>query len=175
MKIITQLNLFEDNELGDLEKLWLVFEHLPDEDLIEKLDNCRKDGGRNDLPNSVMWRCFLAKFVFQHDTIAELIRELKRNNPLRQACGLTRHVTLMADPNRTLSWLVPSASAFTRFEKRLREYSEEVDQILTCLVESLYEMLPDFGETAAVDGKIIESYAGKNKGLATYATPNPRR
>ncbi|WP_028125702.1 hypothetical protein [Eremococcus coleocola] len=77
MKSITQLNLFEDNELGDLEKLWLIFEHLPDRQLVEKLDQQRERGGRNDLPNSVMWRCYLAKFVLQHQTIVELIRELK--------------------------------------------------------------------------------------------------
>ncbi|HFI0078127.1 TPA: hypothetical protein ACGOTL_002203, partial [Streptococcus suis] len=34
MKIITQLNLFEDQELGDLEKILMVLDGLPEDDWI---------------------------------------------------------------------------------------------------------------------------------------------
>lgn len=37
MHIITQLNLFEDQELGDLEKILMVLDGLPETDLFQRL------------------------------------------------------------------------------------------------------------------------------------------
>ncbi|KXT74889.1 hypothetical protein STRDD11_02759 [Streptococcus sp. DD11] len=53
MKIITQLDLFEEENLGDLEKLSRVFQVLPDEPLIHALNQDRGKG-RNDFPNHAM-------------------------------------------------------------------------------------------------------------------------
>ncbi|WP_459783921.1 hypothetical protein, partial [Alkalibacterium sp. s-m-22] len=39
--IVAQLNLFEENELGDLEKLYTVLNELPDQALIKALDEER--------------------------------------------------------------------------------------------------------------------------------------
>lgn len=79
MHSITQLNLFADNELGDLVKLNTVLNELPDQELINALDEERPTG-RDDYSNLSMWRTLIAKFVFQHSTIESLIRELNRNS-----------------------------------------------------------------------------------------------
>jgi len=158
MDIITQLNLFEDNELGDLEKLHTVLNELPDRDLIEALDEDRPTG-RNDYSNLSMWRAFIAKFVFQHPTIQSLIRELNRNSQLRQMCGFETHYIKIDDDYKKI--LAPSASAFSRFSVRLTNHIDKVNEIFTALLETLYEELPEFGKHLAVDGKILESQANQ--------------
>ena len=48
MKSITQLNLFEETELGDLEKILAVVDSLPETGLLEQIESKRK-GGRQRL------------------------------------------------------------------------------------------------------------------------------
>ena len=89
MRIITQLSLFDDTQnenLGDLERLQNVFENLPDENLIKKLKEIRGKG-RNEWPVKAMWNSFIASFIFDHDSVASLLRELNRNSQLRILCG----------------------------------------------------------------------------------------
>src|SRR5690625_1115910 len=74
MAIIPQMSLFswEDIEdLGDLKRLKLVLEHLPDEDLMITLEKQRKNG-RNDYPIRAIWNTILAGIVFEHHTIRGL-------------------------------------------------------------------------------------------------------
>lgn len=161
MNSITQIHLFEDHELGDLEKLFQLFEVLPDEALITGLDDERKNG-RNDYPNLVMWRLMLAMFVLQHPTVESLRRELMRNNQLRQACGL---YPIYWTDSKGLEQvrLAPSAAAFTRFQARLAQHSEAVETLFFDLVLTLMGALDDFGQTLAIDGKLIQSYAPNDK------------
>jgi len=89
MAIIPQLKLFAWNEiqtLGDLERLRLVLDYMPDEELMVALE--RKRGkGRDDYPIRAMWNSVLAGIVFQHDSVEKLRRELARNGQLREMCG----------------------------------------------------------------------------------------
>lgn len=81
MAIIPQLKLFEWTEiqtLGDLERLRLVLDHMPDEDLMKTLER-QRGKGRNDYPVRAMWNSVLAGIVFQHDNVEKLRRELARN------------------------------------------------------------------------------------------------
>src|SRR5690625_5455849 len=85
MAIIPQINLFsweEIEDLGDLKRLKLVIEHLPDEPLMKLLEKKRKNG-RNDYPIRAIWNTILAGIVFEHKTIESLRRELSRNAQLR--------------------------------------------------------------------------------------------
>ncbi|MFS0645050.1 DDE transposase, partial [Siminovitchia sp. 179-K 8D1 HS] len=57
MAIIPQLSLFswkEIDELGDLDRLRLVLEYMPDEELMRTLEQ-RRGHGRNDYPVRAMW------------------------------------------------------------------------------------------------------------------------
>ncbi|HUX47450.1 MAG TPA: transposase, partial [Desulfosporosinus sp.] len=104
MAIIPQLRLFGWNEieqLGDLERLRLVLEYMPDEDLMRLLEE-KRGNGRDDYPVRAMWNSVLAGIVFQHDAIEKLRRELGRNGQLRVMCGFKGK-------------LVPPAWVYTRF------------------------------------------------------------
>ncbi|WP_094545861.1 transposase [Petroclostridium xylanilyticum] len=86
MAIIPQQTLFvwsEIENLGDLERLRLVIEYMPDEELMDKLERERKNG-RDDYPVRAMWNSILAGVVFGHISIESLRRELSRNGQLRE-------------------------------------------------------------------------------------------
>lgn len=159
-----QLNLFEDNYLGDLEKVLLLIQVLPDQNLLNALENERRNG-RNDNPNLMMWYCILAMFILQHQTVESFRREMKRNHQLRELVGYQPHIK-QVDIKQNGKWvkeqrlmLAPPPSAFTGFIKRLMIHEELVEEIFNALVKQLYNLLPSFGEELIVDGKIIETFA----------------
>ncbi len=160
MKIITQISLFDDTQnenLGDLERLHRVIGSMPDEKLIRKLEGIRGKG-RNEWPVAAMWNSFIASFIFDHDSIASLIRELNRNSQLRTACGFQPHFHTGKDGVVKLI-LAPGASAYSNFINNLRECREELREIFDSLVSYMYENLADFGDVLMADGKAIQSFA----------------
>lgn len=153
MAIIPQMNLFswtDLDELGDLERLRLVIEYLPDEKLMEILEK-ERGNGRDDYPVRAVWNTILAGVVLEHDCTESLRQELSRNAQLRWLCGLEDSV-------------VPPAYVYSRFMKKLIDHEEDIEAMFERLVEQIREVLPDFGKTLAIDGKAIQSFAtGKNK------------
>ena len=80
MAIIPQQRLFgwrEIDELGDLERLALVFRNLPDEELMRKLEQ-ERGKGRDDYPVRAVWNSIIAGIIYQHPSIESLRRELLR-------------------------------------------------------------------------------------------------
>lgn len=151
MAIIPQISMFvwsEVEELGDLERLRLVIEYMPDEDLMCKLEKERKNG-RDDYPVRAVWNTILAGVVFQHASIESLRRELSRNGQLRWVCGLYG----AGDK------AVPTEWVYTRFFKKLFAHEEEINKIFEALVEELRKLLPGFGKDLAIDSKEISSIA----------------
>ncbi len=145
---ITQPSLFhwqEIEELGDLERLQLLLDHLPDEPLRWELEK-RRGNGRDDYPIRPLWNSLLSCIVFQHASIEGLRRELKRNGQLRWICGF--------DLFRGLS-VVPPSYVYTRFLQSLYDCQDLVDLMFNDLVAGLQELLPDFGNILAIDGKAI--------------------
>lgn len=150
MAIIPQLRLFgweEIEQLGDLERLRLVLEYMPDEELMQKLEK-ERGPGRNDYPIRGIWNALLAGIVYQHRSIESLRRELLRNGQLRYMCGLDQ---------------VPTSWAFSRFLSKLLSMEEEINALFDKLVEALSILLPDFGVNLAIDGKAIETHARPRK------------
>ena len=112
MAIIAQQNLFswKDIELtSDLNRLKLVLEFLPDEELMVFLEEKRANG-RNDYTIRSIWNTILAGIIYQHKSIESLRRELLRNPSLGELCGLD----LLKE-----NYGVPTSSAYTRFLKKL--------------------------------------------------------
>jgi hypothetical protein len=132
---------------SDLERLRLVLEHLPDERLMQRLEEQRK-WGRNDYPIRPVWNSVLAGIVYQHGSIDSLRRELLRNGELREGCGF--------DPHKG-SDAVPPAWVYTRFLKLLVKYKQEIDGMFDHLVDELKALLPDLGFSVAVDSKGVNS------------------
>jgi len=152
---IAQLELFsweEIEDLGDLHRLRLVLEAMPDEGLMRVLER-ERGRGRNDYPVRAVWNSILAGVVFQHVSIESLRRELERNGQLRQVCGFS--ALRGADG-------VPAAYVYTRFLKRLMAYQAEIDAMFDGLVKSLRKALPGFGRTLAIDGKGIRTHGRKD-------------
>ena len=76
MKIITQITLLDDTQnenLGDLERLKNILHHIPDKKLIKQLKKMRGNG-RNEWPVEAMWNSLIAGFIFNHGSIASVIR-----------------------------------------------------------------------------------------------------
>jgi hypothetical protein len=93
MAIIHELNLFswkdfqnDIQNLGDLERLKLVIETMPDQKLIYTLNTLRGNR-RNDHPIRAMWNSILAGIIFEHVSVESLRRELSPNAQLREMCG----------------------------------------------------------------------------------------
>ena len=90
MAIIPQKTLFgwkDDIEiLGDLERLNLVLETMPDEELVRNLEK-ERGNGRNDFPDRAMWNSVIAGIIYGHLSMESMIREMNRNVQLRYVCG----------------------------------------------------------------------------------------
>ena len=155
MAILPQLKLFDWRDmqpLGDLERLRLVLDSMPDEELMMALHRHRGKG-RNDYPVRAMWNSMLAGIVFQHDEVEKLRRELLRNAQLREMCGFDGQV--------------PPSWAYTRFLHNVLTQAPQVDAMFDRLVQQLREVLPDFGEHWALDSKAIASFAKRKNKNAT--------
>jgi hypothetical protein len=153
MAILPQPLLFawkEIEEIGDLSRLKLLLENLPDEDLMQTLESARGNG-RDDYPVRAMWNSLLAGIVFQHSTVESLRRELSRNGQLRLICGFNGKL--------------PAAYVYSRFLNNLLKYQDQVEMIFEQVRWQVFAQLPDFGQSLATDGKAIHSAArGKSKG-----------
>lgn len=157
MKIITQLNLFEDQELGDLEKILWVVEGLPETDLLERLEDKRKHG-RKDYSVQSYFMALVSKIVLQLETDQQLLRQLNMNSQLRQICGFETHSVKLAN-GATKIVHAPSAPSYSRFLRDLSSVFPDVEEWVQAGISELYDLLPDFGVDLALDGKIIETYA----------------
>lgn len=152
MVTIPQRELFtwkEIENLGDLERLRLVLEYLPDERLMQILE-CERGQGRDDWSVRAVWNSILAGVVYQHASVESLRRELSRNPQLRWLCGFD-----VTKPEK----LVPPPSTYTRFLKKLMKHADEVEAMFEALVAQLREELPGFGQILAMDGKAVSSAA----------------
>lgn len=162
MNIIPQLNLFEESDfenLGDLERLQMVLGAVEDSGLIHKLYQIRGKG-RNDWPCEAMWNSFIASFLFEHETVESLLRELRRNKQLRTICGFEPKAVKQQDGS-TKIYVAPSASAYSKFLKNLMSCQGELTEMFEDMVAFMRENLEHFGETLMVDGKAIQSFGRK--------------
>lgn len=152
MAIIPSRSLFSWKNVeskSDLDRLRLVFEVLPDEPLMQKLES-QRGKGRDDYPVRAIWNSLLAGIVFQHESVESLRRELSRNGEWRDLCGF--------DPLGGVA-SIPSSDSYSRFFKnRIREQTV-IDTMFDGLIEELKVLLPDLGQHLAVDSKAIETHA----------------
>src|SRR5690554_7820956 len=123
MAIIPQQTLFvwsDIENLGDLERLRLVLEYMPDEELMQALEK-ERGKGQDDFPVRAMWNSVLAGVVYQHLSVESLRRELSRNGQLRFMCGFR-------------NGNVPEAYIYSRFFSNLQKKEEMVNAIFDNLV-----------------------------------------
>jgi len=156
MSYIRQGRLFTYHDFVEEEddntRLMLTLAALPDEALVGWLRRSRR-GRRNDYPPEMMWRCVIAKFVYQIETYAELIRELKRNGSLRELVGI-----------ESVEW-VPEDYHFSKFLGRLSsdEGQLHLERMFAELVDGLSEAFPELGRHLAVDGTAVHAYSNEER------------
>ncbi len=148
---------------SDLDRLDLVLETIPDQDVIREL-KIRRGNGRNTYPVVPMWNALMAGIVFQHPTLAALLRELRRNAELRQRCGF--------DPLKGAA-AVPSAYNMSRFLRHVMALEPMIRAMFDQLVDTATELLPDLGKELAFDGKAIPSYSTGRKNLDSGQSSDP--
>lgn len=164
MSVLLQPQLFPFDDFVEIDddncRLALVLWMLPDTRLLRWLDEQRA-GRRDDYPQEMLWRCVVAKFVYQIDTFAELIREIKRNGSLRRMVGIDSRAR------------VPNAWHFSRFLSRLSgpEGLRHQDEMLHSLVYRIRLIFPELGRHLAVDGTAVRAYANQR---GSKADPDAR-
>jgi len=137
----------EIQQLGDLKRLQIVLDTLPDEALMRKLDQ-ERGNGRDDYPVRAMWNLLIAGVVFGHSSVASLLRELNRNKQLAHMCGFGFRK-------------LPEAHNMSRFIGILLKHEGEIGEMFEGLCRILYEMLKGFGKELALDSKWLHSAANR--------------
>lgn len=166
MAVIIHRNVFSWEEVersSDLKRLALVLSHLPDEALVSTLER-ERGRGRDTYPIRAMWNALIAGVVFQHPSIASLLRELRRNGELRQLCGFNPVLGAEA---------VPTPSAMSRFLSNVVRHEELIRKMFDDLVERAKKFLPELGRTLAFDGKAIRSFSTGRTCAETGTTSDP--
>lgn len=133
--------------LGDLKRLQIVLDTLPDEPLMRKLDQ-ERGNGRDDFPVRAMWNLLIAGIIFGHNSIASLLRELNRNMQLVHVCGFGFRK-------------LPGAHNMSRFIGLLLKHEGEIRGMFEGLCQALYSLLDDYGKELAIDSKWLESAANQ--------------
>jgi hypothetical protein len=156
MSYVRQGTLFTYEDFVESEddntRLVLTLAALADEGLLSWLREQRA-GRRDDYPQAMLWRCLIAKFVYQIKYYTEFIRELKRNGSLRRLVGIESLER------------VPQRYHFTRFVKRLssQEGREQLRGLFEELVRRLGEALPELGRHLAVDATAVHAYSNEQR------------
>ena len=135
------------NDLGDLKRLQIVLDTIPDNILMGILDK-ERGNGRDDYPVRAMWNLVIAGVVFEHKKVSTLLRELYRNKQLAYICGFGFSK-------------LPEAHNMSRFLTNLLKHEEEIGTMFEELREYLYQTLPGYGKELAIDSKWVESAANQ--------------
>lgn len=130
-------------EGDDNHRLVKVLDCLDADVLISKLDR-ERNRRRNWYPNRMLFNTLIAAKVYGIAKVSELIRELSRNPALREICGVRK---------------LPKAHHYSRFLGKLAkpENRELLLAIFHGAVSALKDLLPDLGESIAVDGTAVSS------------------
>ena len=117
---ITQLDFFDytpNSSIGDLSRLLYCIEQIPFQSLIDEM-NFMRGNGRNDYPNEVMFRTFIAQFLFQRLEVSAMRRELSGNPTLRDLIGINDKRSLSLGKKSC----VPSDDVFSNFITNLTHH-----------------------------------------------------
>jgi len=159
MAMIPQISIFDNTEvydnLGDLERVKLILDNIPDEKLLNTIRKDKDVKGRKGISLEALMNIYWVKRILQHRTMAQMLRELSRNSQLRKICGLQNDET-------------PSKYVMTRFMKKLKENKDLIKEIFYTQRNELAEIKKNFGTNIGVDGKYIDSYAKKENKNKKY-------
>ncbi|HEY92721.1 MAG TPA: transposase [Dehalococcoidia bacterium] len=133
-----------------VKQLNAIFRAIPDNDLIAAL---KAPTGRPGYTVVVLWKTYIAMVVLGLPTFASLIRTLQNNPFIAIACGIT------SDDD------IPTKFAYSRFMRKLShpKHVVMVKNIMRSLTRSLYNALPDFGRSVAIDSTDLKAWSNGAK------------
>jgi len=133
-------------------ELRAIFDALPDTDLLALLRGSRRRG-RPGYAVEILWRCFVAYYALNIESVSALIRYLGNNPYVAAACGI--HC-----PEQ-----MPSQPTFSRFGSRLAKRWQlvAVRNVQRALAQRLYDSLPGFGDVLAIDSTPMKAWSNGNK------------
>ena len=131
-------------------QLRAIFDSIPDDDLLVAL---KAPTGRPGYTPEVLWKTYVASVVLGLPTFAALIRTLHNNPLIAVVCGITSYEG------------IPTKFAYSRFIRKLSEprYVVMVKNIMRSLIRSLYDTLPDFGKSVAIDSTDLKAWSNGAK------------
>ena len=138
------------NTIPIVKQLNAIFKSIPDSDLLADL---QAPTGRPGYTVKVLWRTYIASVVLGLTSFASLIRALQNNPLLAVACGITKYED------------IPSKFAYSRFMRKLSQprYIVMAKNIMRSLTRSLYDALPDFGKSVAIDSTDLKAWSNGAK------------
>jgi len=132
------------------DRLLIVLEGLAAEKLLVALEKERWTGRKGYCVRG-MWAALIAGVLHQCDSLAGVVRLLKRNKDIRMICGF---------PGKDE---IPSEDAIGRFLKKLVRHEALLEECFRGLVEKLRQLLPEFGRKLVADSTDIEAYSNGHK------------
>jgi transposase len=146
----TNYDTTDVNTVPIAKQLSAIFRALPDKELLNAL---KARTGRPGYTAEVMWKTYIAMVVLGLPTFASLIRSLQNNPMLAVACGITD------------SDGIPTKYAYSRFVGKLSQpcHVVMVKDIMRNLTRSLYDTLPNFGKSVAIDSTDIKAWSNGSK------------
>ena len=120
-----------------VERLEAIIASLPDDVMLA----LKAPTGRPGYGPKVLFRAYLATFVLNTPSISAGLRAIADHPSLANAVGGT-----------------PTKYAISRFISKLKD-TDLMQRIMATVSESLLDMLPDLGETVALDSSDIKAYS----------------
>ncbi len=118
-------------------------------DLLSAIEAPRRRTGRKGYSPVSVFRAFLCRFLLGQKNTQAFIRDLKRSEGLRIACGLVNGV--------------PHKSTFSRYFARLSENTDALESAQAELLRAMVKYLPDLGLNLAIDGTDIQAFSNRFK------------
>lgn len=133
-----------------VKQLKAVFATIPEDELLSNLKVYY--AGRNGYTYKVLWRTYVAMTILNLPSFAALIRTLKNNPYIAEACGVNGAG-------------IPSKFAYSRFMRRLQVKHNEVlvRNIMHNLTRECYKAMPDFGKSVAIDSTDLKAWSNGSK------------
>ena len=130
-------------------QLHAIFDTLPDKELLAALKASTGRPGYGE----VLWKTYIAMTILGLPSFANLIRTLHNNPYIAIACGIT-------SPEG-----IPTKFAYSRFMRKLSQpkYVVMVKNISRALTRRLYDTLPDFGKSVAIDSTDLKAWSNGAK------------
>ena len=139
-----------------VQRLTAIFESLPDTEFLERVQGPPRRGPKG-WPVKVLFRCVLTRYILNLRSTAELLRQLRDNPYIAQACGL--------------EWpTLPHEATLSRFHDRIardRYALAKLKDVSRALVRVCYDTIPGFGKRVALDGTVLKGWANGVKGKRT--------